>query len=172
VAGKASGPFTAKLINWSDEDAAVRSFDRLVDAIRWLAQAQQDGARAQRASIYSADNKLVWSLARPPRSDDMRENVFKRNAERILFQSGVVAQNVQSPPGPPMDLANMRQNGVRALLVSCLDCLHDATVNVDNQPGHLAVKSFEARMVCGTCGSRRIHVRPAWHTRPTYIPPT
>jgi hypothetical protein len=40
-----------------------------------------------------------------------------------------------------MDLANMRQNGVRALLVSCLDCLLDATVNVDNQPGHLAVKS-------------------------------
>ena len=26
--------------------------------------------------------------------------------------------------GPPMDLANMRENGVRALLVNCLDCTH------------------------------------------------
>jgi hypothetical protein len=25
------------------------------------------------------------------------------------------------PPGPPMDLANMRQNGVRSLDVICLD---------------------------------------------------
>jgi hypothetical protein len=68
--------------------------------------------------------------------------------------------------GPPMDLANMRENGVRALLVNCLDCTHRAEINVDDQPGHLAVKSFEPRMVCGKCGSRRIDVRPAWGTRP------
>jgi hypothetical protein len=30
--------------------------------------------------------------------------------------------------GPPMDLENMRANGVRSLLVSCLDCHHHATV--------------------------------------------
>ena len=72
--------------------------------------------------------------------------------------------------GPPMDLANMRENGVRALLVNCLDCTHRAEINVDDQPGHLAVKSFEPRMVCGKCGSRRIDVRPAWGTRPTAIP--
>jgi Zn finger protein HypA/HybF involved in hydrogenase expression len=64
-----------------------------------------------------------------------------------------------------MDLDNMRENGVRALLVSCLDCLHAADVNVDDQPGHLAVKSFESRMRCGKCGSKRVNVRPAWHTR-------
>jgi hypothetical protein len=45
--------------------------------------------------------------------------------------------------GQPMDLANMRENGVRALLVNCLDCSHRAEINVDDQPGHLAVKSFE-----------------------------
>ena len=44
--------------------------------------------------------------------------------------------------GPPMDLANMRRNGVRSLWASCLDCHHHATVNVDDQPGHLAVPSF------------------------------
>ena len=37
--------------------------------------------------------------------------------------------------GPPMDLANMRENGVRSLHASCLDCRHDADVNVDELSG-------------------------------------
>ena len=40
--------------------------------------------------------------------------------------------------GPPMDLANMRLNGVRSLYAWCLDCGHDATLNVDHLPDHLA----------------------------------
>jgi len=39
--------------------------------------------------------------------------------------------------GHPMDLANMRENGVRWLHASCLDCRHDADVNVD---GYLVVR--------------------------------
>jgi len=50
-----------------------------------------------------------------------------------------------------------------------LDCDHRATINVDNQPGHLAVKSFEARMRCAKCGGRKIDVRPNWSERPTYV---
>lgn len=72
--------------------------------------------------------------------------------------------------GPPMDLANMRQNGVRSLLAWCLDCGHEATVNVDHLPGHLAVPSFAERMKCSACGSRKISVRPAWNTKPDQIP--
>jgi hypothetical protein len=64
--------------------------------------------------------------------------------------------------GPPMDLANMRQNGVHDLTVRCLSCLHEARVNVDRYPGHLAVPSFARRMVCTSCGSRNVDVRPAW----------
>jgi hypothetical protein len=67
--------------------------------------------------------------------------------------------------GPPMDLANMRQNGVRSLLASCLDCYHDATLNVDHLPGHLAVPSIGNRMTCTKCGSKRVTVRPAWATQ-------
>lgn len=67
------------------------------------------------------------------------------------------------PAGPPMDLANMRCNGVRSLLCWCLSCRREAVVNVDDQPGHLAVKSFQARMVCSNCGSRRVEVRPNWN---------
>ena len=37
--------------------------------------------------------------------------------------------------GAPMDLANMRANGVRSLLAICLDCSHEATVNVDHLAG-------------------------------------
>jgi Zn finger protein HypA/HybF involved in hydrogenase expression len=69
-----------------------------------------------------------------------------------------------------MDLANMRENGVRSLRVDCLDCTHAATVNVDDQAGHLVVKSFERRMRCGKCRSKRVNVRPAWHTQPLHIP--
>src|SRR5947209_15430703 len=72
--------------------------------------------------------------------------------------------------GPPMDLANMRANGVRSLSVGCLDCHHQAVVNVDHLPGHLAVPSFSRRMVCSKCGSKRVQVMPAWGTKATTLP--
>jgi hypothetical protein len=65
-----------------------------------------------------------------------------------------------------MDLENMRQNGVHALLVICLNCGHEADVNVDRYQKHLAVKSFENKWPCSKCGARRSDVRPAWRTRP------
>jgi hypothetical protein len=58
----------------------------------------------------------------------------------------------------PMDLANMRQNGVRSLDVQCNQCRHRVIVNVDHLPGDLTVSSLGPRMVCtkcGTVGSRR-----------------
>ena len=73
--------------------------------------------------------------------------------------------------GPPMDLANMRENGVRSLYAWCLDCGHDASVNVDHLPGHLAVPSFAQRMKCTGCGSRNVSVRPTWSTKPLWKQP-
>jgi len=67
--------------------------------------------------------------------------------------------------GAPMDLANMRANGVRSLLAICLDCSHEATVNVDHLPEHLAVPSLSRRMKCSKCGCKRVTVRPAWGTK-------
>jgi hypothetical protein len=69
-----------------------------------------------------------------------------------------------------MDLANMRQNGVRSLSVGCLDCQHQAEVNVDDQPEHLSVPSFVKRMRCSRCGSKRVHVMPAWSVKSGLIP--
>ena len=54
------------------------------------------------------------------------------------------ADAMRRPPGPPMDLANMRKNGVRCLIVHCLACAHQGSVKVGGQPGALAVVSFES----------------------------
>ena len=71
---------------------------------------------------------------------------------------------VKAPPGPAMDLANMRQNGVHAIDVRCLayGCGHAATLNLDGYPAELPVKSFEKRMRCTACDGRKVEVRPAW----------
>jgi hypothetical protein len=37
----------------------------------------------------------------------------------------------------PMDLANMRQNGVRSIEVMCHGCRHEVILNVDQYPGDL-----------------------------------
>jgi hypothetical protein len=41
---------------------------------------------------------------------------------------------MRGPPGPPMSLANMRQNGVRAVVATCESCNRSADVNVDAMP--------------------------------------
>jgi hypothetical protein len=50
----------------------------------------------------------------------------------FMAASGVEVGSYKPSPtkytGPPMDLANMRKNGVRSLSASCLDCHHHATV--------------------------------------------
>jgi hypothetical protein len=68
-------------------------------------------------------------------------------------------------PIEPMDLANMRENGVRSLAVKCHQCRHEMVMNVDHLPGNLTVKSFEPRMVCTKCGTIGADVRPNWPER-------
>jgi len=40
-------------------------------------------------------------------------------------------------PIEPMDLANMRANGVRSLDIQCYQCLHQVILNVDHLPGDI-----------------------------------
>jgi hypothetical protein len=47
----------------------------------------------------------------------------------------------------PMDLANMRQNGVRSIEVMCHGCRHEVILNVQ-YPGDLLVREFGPCMVC------------------------
>jgi hypothetical protein len=67
-------------------------------------------------------------------------------------------------PWPPMTLANMRKNGVRAVIASCQACGHKADVNVDALPETIVVPETGRRLQCSQCGGKRIDTRPAWHT--------
>jgi len=69
-----------------------------------------------------------------------------------------------------MTLAHMRELGVRSLFVTYSECHHEADVSMDAQPAHLA----SHRSIAGwrsKCGSRAVHVMPAWHTKANQIPP-
>jgi hypothetical protein len=62
----------------------------------------------------------------------------------------------------PMDLANMRQNGVRSLAVQCHQCRHEVIMNVDHLPGDVTVPSLGPKMVCTKCETVGANVRPNW----------
>jgi hypothetical protein len=68
-------------------------------------------------------------------------------------------------PIEPMDLANMRANGVRSLDIQCNQCRHRVIVNVDHLLGDLTVPSFGPKMVCTKCGIIGADVRPNWKER-------
>jgi hypothetical protein len=65
--------------------------------------------------------------------------------------------------GPPMTLANMRENGVRAVTATCGACGHKADVNVDALPDSVTVPKAARCLRCSACGGKRISTRPAWH---------
>jgi hypothetical protein len=68
-------------------------------------------------------------------------------------------------PIEPMDLANMRQNGVRSLAIQCHQCRHEIVMNVDLWPAETEVPSFGPKMVCTKCGTIGADVRPNWQER-------
>jgi transcription elongation factor Elf1 len=63
---------------------------------------------------------------------------------------------MRSKPGPPMTLANMRQNGVRAVTATCEACGRSADVNVDALPETIAVPKAGQRLRCSRCGAKRV----------------
>ena len=66
--------------------------------------------------------------------------------------------------GPPMSLANMRENGVRAVIATCEACNHSADVLVDALPEGVYVPHVARRLRCSACDGKQINTRPAWHT--------
>ena len=76
-------------------------------------------------------------------------------------------------PGPPMDLENMRRQGVHHLIAFCLNdaCSHQAVIDVSSYPGDMPVPWFRSKVQCGKRGARnnRIDVRPNWNEAPGTI---
>jgi hypothetical protein len=71
---------------------------------------------------------------------------------------------MRAKTGPPMTLANMRANGVRAVTATCQACGHQADISVDALPETLTVPEAGTRFRSGSCGGKTISTRPAWHT--------
>jgi hypothetical protein len=53
----------------------------------------------------------------------------------------------------PMSLANMRQLGVRSLVVSCWQCHHEAILSADPWPDDIPVPTFGPRTVAPAAAS-------------------
>jgi hypothetical protein len=63
-----------------------------------------------------------------------------------------------------MDLANMRQNGVRHVTLWCVvECGHRADILVDELPDETLVREIGQRYRCSKCGRPSPESRPAWH---------
>jgi hypothetical protein len=58
--------------------------------------------------------------------------------------------------------AQMRESGVRGLLVNCQDypCSHSLAISGDAWPDDARLSDIEARFVCTACGKRGADVRP------------
>jgi hypothetical protein len=58
--------------------------------------------------------------------------------------------------------AQMRESGVRGILVYCSDykCSHSIAVSADRWPDDLRLSDIEPRFVCEACGKRGADVRP------------
>jgi hypothetical protein len=64
-----------------------------------------------------------------------------------------------------MDLANIRQNGVRSLDVICYGCRPQVVINVEKLPGEPKLRWFGRRVVCTKCGTIEADARPNWRER-------
>jgi hypothetical protein len=84
----------------------------------------------------------------------------------VIGESDGQARRRPIAPVEPMDLANMRENGVRSLAVSCWNCHHRAVLNVDHLPDRVTVPSFGPLMVCTRCGIIGADARPNWQEQP------
>jgi hypothetical protein len=66
--------------------------------------------------------------------------------------------------------AEMRDSGVRGLLVYCCDykCSHSQAVSADQWPDDLWLSDVATRFVCKACGKRGADVRPDfnWNKQP------
>jgi hypothetical protein len=65
--------------------------------------------------------------------------------------------------------AEMRDSGVRGILVCCRDyrCSHSIALMADQWPGDLRLSDIEPQFVCSVCGKRGADVRPNfnWNIR-------
>jgi hypothetical protein len=62
-------------------------------------------------------------------------------------------------------LAEMRDAGVRGILVYCADykCSHSIAISADRWPDDMRLSDLEPRFMCKACGKRGADIRPDFH---------
>jgi hypothetical protein len=72
----------------------------------------------------------------------------------------------------PLALGNVRQLGVRGLILSCVNpqCGHELVFSADDLPDDIEVPSSAAGAVCDKCGGV-VEMRPNWNEM-SIAPPT
>jgi hypothetical protein len=81
---------------------------------------------------------------------------------RIKVPGVTIMARRQHPPGLPMDLANMRRQGVRNLIAYCLNdsCRHQPLIDVSSYPDDVLVSWFRSKVKCAKCGHGGAACRP------------
>jgi hypothetical protein len=66
------------------------------------------------------------------------------------------------PRPQKITFAEMRESGVRRILIYCQDfhCSHSIALSADPWPDHVRLSDLEARFVCKACGKKGAYVRP------------
>jgi hypothetical protein len=76
-----------------------------------------------------------------------------------------MARSCTDAPIEPTDLADMRENGMRSLAVSCWNCHHEAVLSAERWPDDVPVPSFGPR-VPPAAELSAADARPNWKERP------
>jgi hypothetical protein len=67
--------------------------------------------------------------------------------------------------GPPTTLRDIREHGVRRLLIYCTEglwCYHSAVIDADRWPDDTVLLDLDRKLVCTKCGIIGGQVRPNW----------
>ena len=76
-----------------------------------------------------------------------------------------------SPRPPKITLGEMRESGMRRILVYCGEFRrsHHLDISADQWPDEVRLSDLEPRFVCQACGRRGADVRPNFDGRP-FVP--
>ena len=91
------------------------------------------------------------------------KNTAKRAEDfKLMASAHGVSRRKPGRAFTPMTLGNMRELGVRSLVVTCEICHHEALLPADRWHDAVLVSAFRPRMVCTRCGIVGADVRPNW----------
>jgi hypothetical protein len=78
-------------------------------------------------------------------------------------------QRVHDEPFTKDHFAEMRDMGVRGILIYCADyhCNHSVAVIADRWPDDIRLSDIEPRFTCSACGKRGADVRPDFNWNKT-----